>query len=243
MIKKRLDQELVQRDLAETRSQAENLIRLGLVKVDGALIKKPGYFISEINKINIKKTGKYVSRAGLKLAGANKIFKINFKNKIVLDVGSSTGGFTDYALQNGAKKVIAVDVGTKQLHPKLITSFKIELHEKTDIRRFFPENKPDLILIDVSFISLRQILPHVSKIVQPNTQILAMLKPQFEAGKDQTNKGIVKNDKLRRQIMKDFETWTTSLFKIVAKADNQVAGGKGNQERFYLLRIAKNDNR
>lgn len=233
--KQRLDQSLVKRGLAETRSQAENLIKLGLVEVDGELISKPGFFVSEANKIKLISSERYVSRAGLKLADANKTFKISFGGKVVLDVGSSTGGFTDYALQNGAKKVIAVDVGTDQMHPKLAKNELVELHEQTDIRNYLPKFHPDLILVDVSFISLRQILPYLAKISGPDSQILAMLKPQFEAGKDQINRGIIKNDKLRRKILKDFESWTTQLFKIVGKSDNEVAGSKGNHERFYLL--------
>lgn len=233
--KTRLDQKLVQLGLAPTRSQAESYIKLGDVVVDGQPVLKPGHFISENSIIKLIKSEKYVGRAGLKLAGANKTFNLIFNDKTVLDVGSSTGGFTDYALQNGAKKVIAVDVGTDQLHPSLSNNKSIELHEKTDIRNFIPQNIPNIILIDVSFISLRQILPHIAKIANKNTQIVAMVKPQFEAGKDQINRGVIKNDRIRRQILKDFEVWTKNLFKIVDKTDSQVPGNKGNLERFYLL--------
>ena len=113
------------------------------------------------------------------------------------------------------------------------------LHEKTDIRHFKPSETPDIVLIDVSFISLRQILPHIAGIASKQTEIVAMLKPQFEAGAKDINKGIVKNDSIRRQILKDFEQWAKSYFIIKAKADSQVAGAKGNQERFYLLKKHK----
>lgn len=236
MIRVRLDQKLVQLGLAPTRSQAENLIRLGVVVVDGQVITKTGYFVSEKNQIRVKQTENYVSRAGLKLSSANQKFKIDFKDRTVLDVGSSTGGFTDYALQHGAKKIIAVDVGTDQLHPTLRQNPAIELHEKTDIRDFKPKSTPDVILIDVSFISLRQIVPYIAKISRPKPTIIALFKPQFEASKEQINRGVIKNDRLRRQILKDFENWIKNLFKIVDKADSEVTGAKGNQERFYLLK-------
>jgi len=179
----------------------------------------------------------YVSRAGLKLESVADILKLDFRGKTVLDVGSSTGGFTDYALRRGAKKVFAVDVGTDQLHPSLRGDKRIELHEKTDIRDFYMKEKPNIIVIDVSFISLREILPHLYNFLSDtDTQIVAMVKPQFEAGKDQTNKGIIKNDAMRRQILKDFEDWSHKYFFIQSKRDSDVAGAKGNQERFYLLK-------
>lgn len=236
MGKARLDQEIVRRGLAETRSQAENLIRLGEVEVDGQVVGKTGHFVSDSNQIKINQTDNYVSRAGLKLAGVNNKFQIKFDGKVVLDVGSSTGGFTDYALQNGAKKVIAVDVGTDQLHPKLRGNKQIELYEKTDIRDFQPKTVPDIVLVDASFISMRNILPHLAKITAQDTFILAMVKPQFEAGKEQVNRGVIKNERIRRQIFKDFENWVKDLFKIINKADSEVAGNKGNIERFYLLK-------
>jgi 23S rRNA (cytidine1920-2'-O)/16S rRNA (cytidine1409-2'-O)-methyltransferase len=169
------------------------------------------------------------------------LLKLDFRGKTVLDVGSSTGGFTDYALRHGAKKVFAVDVGTDQLHPSLRSNPAIELFEKTDIRDFYlPEEKPDIIVIDVSFISLREILPHLANnLCGENTVIAAMLKPQFEAGKHQTNKGIIKNDAVRRQILKEFETWARQYFVIDDKRDSEVAGSKGNRERFYRLRRTK----
>ena len=180
-----------------------------------------------------------MSRAGLKLAGAAKAFNLNFRGKTVLDVGSSTGGFTDFALQHGAKKVYAVDVGTDQLHPSLRGNKRIELHEKTDIRNFVPSETPDMVVIDVSFISLRQILPYLAKIVDKNTMIIAMTKPQFEAQRQQlTRGGIVKNDGVRRVILREFEQWVRTNFIIIDKADSEVKGAHGNLERFYILRKA-----
>lgn len=236
MTRQRLDQALVERGLVSTRSQAESYVKLGNVLVDGRAITKPGHFVGPDSKIKLTAPAQYVSRAALKLAGAAEAFQIDFKDKTVLDVGSSTGGFTDFALRAGAKKVIAVDVGSNQLHQSLRSNPKIELHEKTDIRSFVPKAAPDIILIDVSFISLREVLPHLADISADGTVIIAMFKPQFEAGAEAAHKGIIKNDRIRRGLMKDFETWTKKLFTIAAKADSEVSGSKGNRERFYVLK-------
>jgi 23S rRNA (cytidine1920-2'-O)/16S rRNA (cytidine1409-2'-O)-methyltransferase len=239
-MKIRLDQELVRRQLVATRSQAESYIRLGKVAVNGRVITKPGHFVTTTSKIKLDEDEQFVSRAALKLKSVTDKLKLDFVNKTVLDVGSSTGGFTDFSLRRGARKVIAVDVGTDQLHPKLRADDRIELYEKTDIRDFRTENKPDIILIDVSFISLREILPYVAQyLADPNTQIVAMLKPQFETGARSKNAGVIKNDTERRKILRDFENWTKKLFIIVDKADSEVAGAKGNLERFYLLQKIK----
>lgn len=243
MTKLRLDLELTKRGLATSRSQAESWVKLGKVTVDGKTVTKPGHFVREdsLLKLNVKE--QYVSRAGLKLASVAKLLKLDFREKTILDVGSSTGGFTDYALKHGAKKVYAVDVGTDQLHPSLRSNPAIELHEKTDIRDFYLEKneKPDIIVIDVSFISLREILPHlVRELSTGNTQIAAMVKPQFEAERKQLgSSGVIKNDTVRRAILKDFEAWTKQSFVIVDKADSDVHGAHGNQERFYLLKSVK----
>lgn len=237
--KRRLDHALVARGLVSTRSQAESWIRLGKVKVDGKAVTKAGYFVSEGTSITLEAVERYVSRAGLKLASVADKLDVSFADAVVLDVGSSTGGFTDYALQHGARKVFAVDVGTEQLHPSLRDDERIELHEKTDIRDFIPADVPDVVVMDVSFISLREILPHIADISDKNTQVVAMLKPQFEAGKHQVNKGVIKNDAMRRQILKDFEAWARDYFVIIDKADSDVAGAKGNRERFYLLKTVK----
>ena len=239
-MKARLDIELAKRGLTQSRSQAENLIRLGQIEVDGRIASKPGQPVGPDSIIKLLASERYVSRAGLKLASVAANFKIDFPDKVVLDIGSSTGGFTDYALQHGASKVISVDVGTDQLHPSLRSDERIELHEKTDIRDFVTDQTIDIIVGDVSFISLREILPHVAKnLMQPSTQLVAMVKPQFEAGRGQVNKGVIKNDKVRRQILADFEEWSQRYFVVRDKRDSDVAGQKGNVERFYLLAIKK----
>lgn len=235
-MKQRLDKTLFARKLVASRSSAENFIKLGLVVVNGKTQIVASYLVDDRDDIKVTAEDRYVSRAGLKLASVAQKLHLDFKDKTVLDVGSSTGGFTDYALQHGAKKVIAVDVGTNQLHTSLRSNPLIELHEQTDIRKFVTDTPVDTVVIDVSFISLRDILPSIVKFASKNTQIIAMVKPQFEAGKKQVNKGIIKNDTMRRDILKDFETWSRQYFTTIDKADSEVAGAKGNLERFYLLR-------
>lgn len=241
-MKQRLDQAVVRRGLTLSRSQAESYIRLGKVTVNTKVITKPGALVSDTDIIELKSSEQYVSRAGLKLASVAELFKLDFSGKTVLDVGSSTGGFTDYALRHGAAKVIAVDVGTEQLHPSLRGNERIELHEKTDIRDFSthfarsPAYSIDIVVADVSFISLREILPSVARLLPPSSQLAVMVKPQFEARHSAVkHKGVIKNDKMRRDILKDFEDWAKRYFVILDKADSDVAGSKGNKERFYLL--------
>lgn len=236
MTRQRLDQYLVAQGIISTRSQAESFIRLGSVTVNGEKMQRPAYNVLSTDTVKLTATERYVSRAGLKLASVAATLGVDFTDKVVLDVGSSTGGFTDYALRHRAKKVFAVDVGTDQLHPSLRGDARIVLHEKTDIRDFTPGEQVDIVVIDVSFVSLREILPHIGTISGKQTQIVAMVKPQFEAGKSQINKGVIKNDSVRRQVLKDFESWAKESFVIVDKADSEVAGAKGNRERFYLLK-------
>ena len=239
-MKARLDTELAKRGLTQSRSQAENLIRLGQIEVDGRIASKPGQPVGPDSIIKLLASERYVSRAGLKLASVAANFKIDFTDKVVLDIGSSTGGFTDYALQHGAERVIAVDVGTDQLHPSLRADERVELYEKTDIRDFQTDQVIDIVVCDVSFISLREILPHVARaLMGPQTVLLAMVKPQFEAGKGQVNKGVIKNDKIRRQILAEFEEWARNYFVVQDKRDSDVAGQKGNVERFYVLKRVK----
>lgn len=240
ILKTRLDKALVERGLVATRSQAESYIRLSQVRVNEKFITKPGHMVAPNDEISLQATEQYVSRAALKLDSVAQTLNLTFQNKTMLDVGSSTGGFTDYALQHGTKKVYAVELGTNQMHPSLRGDARIELHEKTDIRNFQPTEHIDVVVMDVSFISLREILPHIAKITDTNTQVVAMVKPQFEAQKSGLkHKGVIKNDRMRREILKDFELWVQDLYRIVNKADSHISGAKGNLERFYLLSALK----
>lgn len=249
-MRQRLDVVMKARGLVESRSQAENWIHLGRVYVGGKQAKKSGQMVADSDIVELRTAERYVSRAGLKLASVAAALHLDFAEKTVLDVGSSTGGFTDYALQHGAVKVFAVDVGTEQLHPSLRGDSRIELHEKTNILEVRSEildargtgrglvtiPQVAIIVIDVSFVSLRELLPHIATLVEPSGVIAAMVKPQFEAGKHQVNKGVIKNDAVRRDILREFESWAKQYFVIVDKADSDVAGAKGNRERFYLLK-------
>lgn len=179
------------------------------------------------------------TRAAQKLVDALKEFKVDLKGKIILDIGSSTGGFTGVALEKGAKKVIAVEKGTRQMRRELAGDPRVELHEKTDIFGFTLREKPDVVLADVSFISLTKVLAYAKmELIGPHTVFLVMLKPQFEAKGSQLNKGVVKNNKVRREIIKHFEDWLKiNGFVVVGKRDNEMTGRYGNVERFYYLRV------
>lgn len=238
-MRQRLDSALVKRGLIDTRHQALNYIKLGYVAVNQTKVTEPDFKVSDNDKIRFTAKTQLVSRAGLKLASIADKLNIDFQGKIVLDVGSSTGGFTDYSLQKGAKKVIAVDVGTEQLHPKLRSDERIEIHEKTDIRNMNVINqKVDIVLIDVSFISLRLILRSIFNIAR-NAEVVALFKPQFEGSADNLSAGVIKNETIRRRLIKEFENWLTqNRIVIVDKVDSNIEGKKGNLERFYLLNKA-----
>lgn len=203
---------------------------------------------------------KIVGRAELKLAGAVKVFGYDFRGKVVLDIGSSTGGFTELALRQGAEKVVAVEIGTKQMKAPLRFDPRVDLYEKTDFFDVMGVNKVGKLAIrqgedvgelvhrvqvqtvvaDVSFVSLEKILAHAKDVVAKKADFLAMLKPQFEARSEQLNRGVVKNERIRREIIKRFEQWLArNGFVVVKKRDNDVVGKVGkNQERFYWLRLA-----
>lgn len=203
-----------------------------------------------------------VGRAELKLAEAAQAFGYDFRGKVALDIGSSTGGFTEYALRQGAKKVIAIEKGTRQMKAPLRDDPRVDLHEKTDFLEIGSKNgdspedsrdlrgrnwvqlvhgvQVDVVLADVSFVSLEKILAKAKEIVDKNADYLVMLKPQFEARSEQLVKGVVKNEKMRREIIRKFEEWLRrNGFYIVKKRDNELVGKNGNRERFYYLKNVK----
>lgn len=194
-----------------------------------------------------------VGRAEWKLAEAVREFGFDFRGKIVLDIGSSTGGFTELALRMGARKVIAVEKGTGQMKAPLRFDARVELHEKTDIfevgvrggasgaPKARVEIEPvEVVLADVSFVSLRPILEKARELVVPGADFLVMLKPQFEARSEQLVRGVVKNERMRREIMQEFERWLKARgWVVVRKRDNETVGRKGNRERFYWVRVGR----
>lgn len=204
-------------------------------------------------------SGEIVGRAELKLAGAVRAFGYDFRGKTVLDIGASTGGFTELALRQGAKKVIAVEKGTRQMKAPLRFDARVELYEKTDFFDVRGANKAGKLVVeqgqktnelvrgvqvqtvvaDVSFVSLRKILAHAREIVATGADFLVMLKPQFEASPVQLNRGVVKNERMRREIIRKFEEWLRREGMVVLKKrDNEVAGKVGgNLERFYWIRL------
>ena len=235
----------MERGLAETRSMAQAMIMAGEVSYKTSKLTKPGQVFEEDIELQIAERPRYVSRGGDKLASVAKELVLNFKDAVVLDVGSSTGGFTDYVLQNGAKKVYAVDVGTNQLAYKLRNDDRVVVMEQIDIRDIdghLLDPTPNIAVIDVSFISLTKILESVANLITDDGQIVAMAKPQFETDKPTADKykGVIKDEKLRAQILVDFESKIEDNFEIIAKKDSDVRGAQGNRERFFL--IASKDN-
>ena len=233
----RLDIELINKKIFETRSQAQNEIKNGIVYVNGKKITKNSYETKENDIIEIRgETLKYVSRGGLKLEKALKIFDISMQNRVMVDIGSSTGGFTDCALQNGAQCVYAVDVGTNQLVWKLRNDPRVIVKEKTNFRYatrdLFENGIPNIATIDVSFISLKHIFIPLKDILNENDDIVALIKPQFEAGKDEVGKkGIVKDPKTHLKVIENVIAYANEChLSLQALSFSPITGGEGNIE-------------
>ena len=179
------------------------------------------------------------TRGYLKIEGAARAFDFDFRDKTVLDIGSSTGGFTEYALNHGAKKVIAVEKGSHQMKAPLRFDPRIELHERTDIFNYPLNKEIDTVVADVSFISLTKIMQYLKGLPNKKATFLMMLKPQFEAKSSELKNGVVKNETIRRQIIKRFEIWLKQNdYLVIKKHDNELHGKTGNIERFYLMFFA-----
>lgn len=240
MKKTRLDIELVQRNLVTTRSKAQTLIRTGQVFVNEQKAVTPSQLTTDKDKIFIKEKLKYVSRGGLKLEHALKEFKINPQDKICLDIGASTGGFTDCLLQNKAKKIYALDVGTHQLADKLKHDQKVNSLEQTHFLQIdqLPDSDISIITIDVSFISSRKILLHLLKIRNQELEIILLLKPQFESSPKYLKKGVVKDPKIHQKIVADFILFCNdNNITIKNQTISPIKGPKGNIEFLFHLQI------
>lgn len=232
---KRLDIFLVESGICKTRSKANNLIKENNVLVDGKVINKAGFLVSGNENIEVKNICPFVSRAGLKLSGALKDFNVSIKDKIVLDIGSSTGGFTDCALQNGAKKVYSVDVGTSQLDSSLKQDKRVVVMENTDIRTLKKNKVEDInfIVCDVSFISLTKISAKISELTNIGDFMIILIKPQFECGKSEAkkHKGIIKDEKIYKSIIgKITNDFAIHSIKILNVKKSCIQGGDGNTE-------------
>lgn len=225
----------------ESREKARALIMEGLVTVDGIRIDKPGQSISKTAALFVKQPLlSYVSRGGLKLEAALQQFSPDLKDRVVLDVGASTGGFTDCLLRHGARKVIAVDVGYGQLHWKLRQDPRVVLLEKTNIRYLRPENleeSPDGATIDVSFISLRIVLPAVAELLEKRGWIIALIKPQFEVGRGQVGKGgVVRDPDLHREVVERIKEFCAEMgWGVRGEMQSPLLGPKGNKEFLLYL--------
>ncbi len=244
-MKKRLDVLLVSRGLAESREKARAVIMEGNVFVKGQREDKAGSMFDEAVPIEIHgQRLKYVSRGGLKLEKAVAHFDLKLEGKVCMDVGSSTGGFTDCMLQNGAKKVYAVDVGTNQLAWKLRSDPRVVCMEKTNIRYLLPEQldeAPEFASIDVAFISLTKVLLPVRELLTPSGEVVALIKPQFEAGREKVGKkGVVREKSTHLEVIRQVLTFAWSAgFDILALEFSPIKGPEGNIE--YLAWLRKTD--
>lgn len=243
MEKERLDILLVKKGLFQSREKARSSIMAGIVYVNGNREDKPGSRFDEVCEIEIKKNiNPYVSRGGLKLEKAMAAFEIDLKGKIAMDVGASTGGFTDCMLKNGAARVFAVDVGYGQLAWELRNDERVMNMERTNIRYVKPENIPvplDFASIDVSFISLKKVLPVVYELLNPHGEVLCLIKPQFEAGREKVGKhGVVKSTEVHREVVEGIIDFSRqSGFSVKGLTYSPIKGPEGNIE--YLLYLSK----
>lgn len=236
---RRLDSAIVDRGIIKSRERAKEAIKNGEIFVNGEQVKKPSEKVLAEDSIEFMGENlKYVGRGGLKLAKAIDLCYINLKGKRCIDIGASTGGFTDCMLQNGAEKVWAVDVGHGQLAEKLRNDSRVVNLEKTDIRNVTAETtegRLDFAGTDVSFISLKFILPEIYKLLKDDGEAVALIKPQFEAGKKNIGKnGIVKSEKVRLAVVEDIKNFATATgFYVYETMESPIKGGSGNTE--YLI--------
>jgi len=243
--KLRLDQILLNRNLAESKSKAQAMIMAGQVFVDSIKINKSGYNIKNDSLIEIKNLGpEWVSRGAMKLIKALDTHQIQVSNKICIDLGSSTGGFTDVLIQRGAKKVYAVDVGTNQLHEKLKKNTQVISFEKTNARYLTKEIISELIEImvcDVSFISLKKVIVPNLNLLKNKSTIIALIKPQFESKKNESKKGVVRDSQIHERICNETKDWFESDCgcKVLSIIESPIKGPKGNVEFLITAKYQK----
>jgi 23S rRNA (cytidine1920-2'-O)/16S rRNA (cytidine1409-2'-O)-methyltransferase len=237
--RRRLDQALVDRGLVASRQRAQAMVRAGLVRVGGVATARADQLVGADEPIEIEDASSYASRGGDKLAAALDAFGLDPRGRTCLDVGASTGGFTDVLLKRGAAAVIAIDVGYGQLAWNLRQDPRVTVMERVNIRHLDRLPKPaDLAVIDVSFISLRLVLPRVRDLLAKPGDVIALVKPQFEVGKNEVGKGGVVRDPAQRQrVVDDLSAFASTLgYEVLGTFESPVHGAKGNREIFLRLR-------
>ena len=245
-MKKRLDLILVEQELLETREKAKREIMAGNVIVNEQVVTKAGPMFKDNDDLNIRIRNKlkYVSRGGLKLEKAIKTWNLDFKDKLVLDIGASTGGFTDCALQSGAKYVYSVDVGKNQLDWKLRNDERVfsmeEMHIKDLEEKDINNKKVDFIVIDVSFISLTKVIPYFERFLAENGKIVMLVKPQFEVGREKIGRnGVVENEEYHDEAIKKVISFSKECgYELIGVEDSPIRGAKGNKEFLMLLKFS-----
>jgi len=243
---RRLDLLLVERGLVESREKARALILAGEVLADEKVASKPGTLVPEDIAIRLVERPPFVSRGGLKLAHALDHFQIDVSSKVALDVGASTGGFTDCLLKRGAARVYAVDVGYGQLDYRLRIDPRVVVMERVNARYPFSLPEPvDLATVDLAFISLEKVVPNVAQLVKPGGPIICLLKPQFEVGRSQVGKGgVVKDPALHARALGRFISWAIERgFRIKGLTPSPILGASGNREFFVLLKVCHGEER
>jgi 23S rRNA (cytidine1920-2'-O)/16S rRNA (cytidine1409-2'-O)-methyltransferase len=232
----RADRLLVERGLFESRAKAQAAIAAGLVTADDAPVRKPSDEIAVDAALRAEPAFAWVSRGGVKLAAALDRFGIDVAGRVCLDVGASTGGFSDVLLARGARRVYAVDVGSGQLHSSLRGRDGLVSFEQSDIRKLDPSllpEQPDFAAVDVSFISLKLVLPAIGKLLKPRAQLLALIKPQFEAGRRDSKKGIVRDEAVHRAVCADIAAFLLAQdWRSGEAVPSALPGGDGNREFF-----------
>jgi 23S rRNA (cytidine1920-2'-O)/16S rRNA (cytidine1409-2'-O)-methyltransferase len=243
--KLRLDKLLLEKGLVDSRERARSLILSGKIWVNGKRVDKAGTQVNVSSMVELKASDyPYVSRGGVKLEAALHHFGVNVKNKVTMDVGASTGGFTDCLLQHGAKRVYAIDVGYGKLDWRLRQDQRVILIEKQNIRYLSKEiipEKIDMVTIDVSFISLKKVIPKVKEFLKEKAEIIVLIKPQFELGRGEVGKGGIVRDKGKReQIVAEIIDFCQILrFKVEGVVASPILGAKGNQEYLLYISISK----
>lgn len=240
-LKKRLDRVLVEQGLAQSRQKGKAMIMAGLVEVDGIRVEKAGQPVKASATITVRRPPSYVSRGGQKLEAAIRHFDLDVTSLVMLDVGASTGGFTDCLLKHGAGKVIAVDVGYGQLDWKLRQDPRVKVLERTNIRYVQPqdlEEFPHGAVVDTAFISLRQVIPPVTHLLQSRAFIIALIKPQFEVGKGRVGKGgVVRDPLLHQEVIDDLRSFFQALgWEVAGCIPSPLLGPKGNREFLMVVK-------